>query len=62
MLVSEDGQAMPSAGASRLENIPSVLVLHTLTKAMNTQTAAVFRLKGSFHFRLLLLKDTQENL
>jgi hypothetical protein len=56
VLVGKDGQAMPSTSASRFEDIASVFILHSLAKAMNTQAAAVFRLKGSFHFRLLLLK------
>ena len=56
MLVGEDRQTMTSTGASRLEHISPVFVLHSLAKAMNPQTAAVLRLKGSFHFRLLLLR------
>lgn len=58
MLVGKYCQAMPPTRTSRFEDIAPVLVLHSLTKAVYPQAAAVFRLKSSFHFRLLLLKKT----
>ena len=58
MLVGKYCQAMTPTRTSGLQDIATVLVLHSLTKAVNPQTAPVFRLKGSFHFRLLLLRKT----
>ena len=56
MLVGKYCQAMTPPRTSRLEDIATVLILHSLTKAMYPQAAPVFRLKSSFHFRLLLLR------
>jgi hypothetical protein len=64
MFVGKNSQTMTPTRTPRFEDIPSIFILHSLTKAMNTQAAAVFRLKGSLHFRLLLLKiqnTTQRN-
>jgi hypothetical protein len=49
VLVSENGQAMASASAAGLNHILSVGRPHPGTETVDTQTAAVFRLKCSFH-------------